>query len=217
LTSPHTILGEKVWREWNLRFPEIPIKDQRCYSPDEMRQIVNAATNQWKPLFATFASSGMRAGEIFALRIEDCDLDGGRIFVRRSIWNGQEVSVKTKKGHRVVNIEPALVQMLATHIGDRKSGRLFQTRNGTPFCKSNVRRKLNQIAMKLGLAPGGLHAFRHGRVSVLQTKGVPKDLVTEWVGHSSLRTTSIYTHFQDDFRKQTACEVALFAQPNATL
>lgn len=209
------VLGEKVWREWNLRLPEIPIKDQRCYSPDEMRQIVNAATGQWKPLFATLATSGVRCGEAFGLHVEDCDLSGGRIFVRRSIWNGQEVSVKTKKGYRVVNIEPALVQMLAMHIGDRKSGRLFQTRNGTPFCKSNVRRKVNQIGKKLGLAPGGLHAFRHGRVSVLQTKGVPQDLITEWCGHSSLRVTSIYTHFQDEFRKQTACEVALFALPNA--
>jgi integrase len=211
------ILGKKVCGEWNLRLPEIPIKEQRCYSPDEMRQIVNAATDQWKPLFATLASSGVRCGEAFGLHVEDVDLDNGTIFVRRSVWEGQEVSVKTKKGYRVVNIEPALVQMLTTHIGDRKSGRLFQTRNGTPFCKSNVRRKLNQIAKKLGLAPGGLHAFRHGRVSVLQTNGVPPDLVTEWVGHSSLRVTSRYTHFRDDFRKQTASQVALFAETDASI
>jgi hypothetical protein len=38
------------------------------------------------------------------------------------IWNGKEVSVKTKKGYRTVNIEPALVQMLATHLGTRKGG-----------------------------------------------------------------------------------------------
>ena len=89
---------------------------------------------------------------------------------------------------------------------------MFETRAGTPFCKSNVRRKLNQILKKLNLAPAGLHAFRHGRVSVLQANGVPGDLVKEWVGHSSLRTTSRYTHFRDDFRMQVASDVGLFSQ-----
>jgi len=208
------VLGEKVWREWKLSLPEIPFKEQRCFSPNEMLQIIDAAEGQWKVLFATLASTGLRCGEAFALHVEDVGLSAGRIYVRRSIWNGEEVSVKTKQGYRAVNIEPALVQMLAAHLGDRKGGRVFETRAGTPFCKSNVRRKLNQILKKLNLAPAGLHAFRHGRVSVLQANGVPGDLVKEWVGHSNLRTTSRYTHFRDDFRKQVASDVGLFAQPN---
>ena len=57
---------------------------------------------------------------------------------------------------------------------------------------------------------GGLHAFRHGRVSVLQSSGVPGDLLKEWIGHSSLRMTSRYTHFDEAFRKQTANETSLF-------
>jgi len=206
------IVGKKVWREW--RLPETPITEQRCFSPEEMRQIVDETSGQWKVLFATLASTGLRCGEAFGLHVEDLDLATARIYVRRGIWNGQEVSVKTKKGYRVVNIEPVLVRMLAAHLGARKGGRVFQTRTGTPFCKSNVRRKLSQILKTLKLAPAGLHAFRHGRVSVLQANGVPGDLVREWVGHSSLRTTSRYTHFRDDFRKQIACDVALFAQQN---
>jgi len=207
------ILGQKVWREWRLSLPEIPVKEQRCFSPEEMRQIVHSSAGQWKVLFAMLAGTGMRCGEAFGLRVDDLDLANGRVYIRRSIWNGKEVSVKTKKGHRVVNIEPSLVQLLIAHLGGRRGGRVFQTRNGTPFCKSNVRRKLNQILMKLNLVPAGLHAFRHGRVSVLQANGVPGDLVKEWVGHSNLQTTSLYTHFQDSFRKQIARDVALFAQP----
>jgi integrase len=168
------ILGERVWREWKLSLPEIPLKEQRCFSPDEMRHIVNAATGQWKVLFATLASTGLRCGEAFGLHVEDLDLAAGRIYVRRSVWNGEEVSVKTKQGYRAVNIEPGLVQMLAAHLGDRKGGRVFQTCTGAPFSKSNVRR--NQILKQLNLAAAGLHAFRHGRVSVLQANGVPGDL-----------------------------------------
>jgi integrase len=109
-----------------------------------------------------------------------------------------------------------LVQKLpgipTVHLNGRTTGRLFPTQNGTPYCKSNVRRKLNEILKKLNLRPAGTHAFRHGRVSVLQTKGVPGDLILKWVGHSNLRTTSDYTHFQDDFRQQIASQVGLFPQ-----
>jgi hypothetical protein len=47
---------------------------------------------------------------------------------------------------------------------------------------------------------------------MLQAMGVPGDLVKEWVGHSNLQTTSRYTHFQDNFRRQVASHVALFPQ-----
>jgi len=204
------IVGERVWRDWNLRFPENPVKEQRYFSPEEMRQIVNAATGQWRVIFATLAGTGMRCGEAFGLHVEDLDLAAGRIFIRRSVWNGGEVSAKTKQAYRKVDIDPVLVQMLTEHLAGRTSGRVFQTRNGTPFCKSNVRRKLHQILAKLGYPPAGLHAFRHGRVSVLRENGTPDDLVKEWVGHSSLRTTSRYTHFTNDFRGRVASETALF-------
>jgi hypothetical protein len=136
------------------------------------------------------------------------------MFIRRSVWEGEEVTVKTKKGYRAVTIDPILAGMLAAHLGTRKAGRVFETRNGTPICKRNARRRLNELLKQLNLPKAGLHAFRHGRVSVLQTNGVPGDLVKEWVGHSNLQTTSRYTHFQDDFRRHVASQVGLFPQEN---
>jgi len=205
------ILGVKVWRDWNLSMPEIPINEQRYFTEAEMLQIVSAAKGQWHVLFATLASTGLRAGEAFGLHVNDLDLSAGKVYVRRSVWRGQEVTVKTKRGYREVNIEPALIQMLEQHLGERKSGRVFQTKTGTPLSKDNVRRKLHSILLALGLKKGGLHAFRHGRVSILQANGVPGDLVKEWVGHSSLRTTSRYTHFRDDYRQRVAAELGLFS------
>ena len=72
-----------------------------------------------------------------------------------------------------MNIESALAEILREHLGGRTTGRGFQTRNGAPFSKDNVRRKLASVLNQLGLKRGGLHAFRHGRVSVLQENGVP--------------------------------------------
>jgi integrase len=208
------ILGERVWRDWKLTFPEEtnPDKEQRYFTQSEMIQIVNSAPGQWKVLFALLAGTGLRAGEAFGLQIEDLDLAAGLIRVRRSIWNGRVVTVKTKRAKRPINIEPTIVQMLAGHIGDREFGRVFQTRTGAPLSKSNVRRKLNQLLVSLKLKPAGLHAFRHGRVSMLQANGVPSDLVKLWVGHSNLETTSNYTHFPEEFRSKVARATGLFSQ-----
>ena len=86
------------------------------------------------------AGTGLRCGEVFGLHVEDLDLPSCRIFVRRSIWRGQEVTVKTKSGNSTVDIEPALAEMLREHLNGRITGRVFQTRNGTPFSKDNVRK-----------------------------------------------------------------------------
>ena len=82
----------------------------------------------------------MRCGEAFGLHVEDLDLTVGKIWIRRSVWNGEEGSVKTKRGYRAVNIEPSLGALLTQHLGRRTAGRVFETRLGTSFCKSNVRR-----------------------------------------------------------------------------
>jgi integrase len=89
-----------------------------------------------------------------------------------------------------VDVSPELCQMLKQHLNDRAAGYVFRTRNGTAFGQENCRRMLHNILRQSGIAKGGLHAFRHGRVSILQASGVPGDLIKEWVGHSSLRTTS---------------------------
>ena len=184
---PKLMLGKKVWRDWNLVFPEDidPDKEQRYFTPAEMIQIVNAADGQWKVLFALMAGSGLRIGEVSGLEIEDLDLAAGLIRVRRGIWKGRAITPKTKRGKRTVFIEPTLVWMLSSYLAGRTSGRVFQTASGKPHSRHNVWRKLKLILKSLGLQPGGLHAFRHGRVSMLQANGMPGDLLLAQVGHSN--------------------------------
>ncbi len=202
------VLGKRC-RDWSLVLPEVPRREQRYFTEDEMRRIIAASKGQWRVLFATLASTGLRAGEAFGLHVEDLDLEAGTITVRRSVWNGEEVTPKTKSGYRVVNIDPELAELLREHVNGRRGGRVFQTRTGTPHSKGNVRRKLHETLRALGIPRGGLHAFRHGRVSVLQSRGVPADLVKEWVGHSSLQTTSRYTHFDDGYKRRVARSLSL--------
>jgi integrase len=205
------ILGKKHCSTWELRFPEVPIKEQRYLTTDEMRQVVNAARGQWKTLWATLAGTGMRISEAIGLHVEDVNLKAGSVIIRRSDWKGQEITPKSKRGYRVASIDPVLVEMLKAHIGKRSSGRLFSTRKRTPLGRRNVNRNLYGTLKKLGIPKAGPHAFRHGRVSVLAANGVPQKLQEEWVGHSSYRITERYTHFDDTYRQKMVSESALFS------
>jgi integrase len=126
-----------------------------------------------------------------------------------SISHMRKENPRRGKDFRDVRIDSATIQALKEHLGNRTAGRIFQTRNGTPLETHNVvRQVLKPICKRLGIAPGGMHAFRHGRVSHLQQNGVPADFTKSQVRHSSLRTASEYTHFSEQFVRDTVEKMA---------
>ncbi len=214
----HSRQNDEPKRAWYPTLPDIPEDEQRWFTQEEMRQIIAAAKGQYKVLFHLAGSTGLRFGELAGLHVEDIDFMHGVIRVRRSVWRGIEVAVKTKKGYRNVNVESDTVQMLKEYLGGRTTGRVFQTRNGTPLEDHNVvRQVLQPICKRLGIEPAGCHAFRHGRVSHLQANNVPGDLIKDQIGHSSLRTTSGYTHFPPEFVRAIVESVGLSCTQKVSL
>jgi integrase len=206
----HTRQNDIPNRAWSPSLPVIPDNEQRWFTQDEVRQIVAAANKQYKPLFQLAGFSGLRSGEISGLHVEDIDYAHEMVHVRRSVWRGIEIPVKTKKGYRDVAIDSVTLWMIKEYLGGRTTGRVFQTCNGTPLENHNiVRQVLKPICKRLGIEPGGMHAFRHGRVSHLQMNNVPGDFTKNQVGHSSLRTTSLYTHFPESFVRDTVEKLAV--------
>jgi len=205
----HGQQNDEPRRAWYPTLPTIPEDEQRWFTQDEAHRIVEASEGQYRMLFHLAAYSGLRSGELAGLHVEDVDFARGFIRVRRSVWKGQEVSTKTKRGYRDVWIDSATITMLRQHLGSRSTGRVFQSRVGTPLENRDVcRRVLTPLCERLGIAPGGMHAFRHGRVSHLQVSGVPADFTKSQIGHSSLRTTSGYTHFSEAFKRETVERLA---------
>jgi len=205
----HAQQNDEQPRKWYPILPMICQDEQRWFTQTEFRQLVEVADGQYKLLFHLAGLSGLRAGELFGLHVEDLDLNRGVVRVRRSVWRGLEVTTKTRKGYRDVWIDSGTIEMLKAHLGCRTSGRVFQSRSGAPLDTSNVLSEvLHPLCDRLKIPRGGLHAFRHGRVSHLQTNNVPGDFTKAQVGHSSLRTTSDYTHFSEDFARQTVERLA---------
>src|ERR1700677_1081027 len=205
----HSQQNDEQPRKWYPNLPVIPEDEQRWFTQDEIKRLVEAAKGQYKVLFHLAGFSGLRAGELFGLHIEDLDSTRGVIHVRRSVWRGQEVTPKTRNGYRDVFIDSVTVRFLKEHLGERTSGRVFQSHNGTPLDTHNVvRQVLKPLCKRLGMAPAGMHAFRHGRVSHLQQQGAPAEFTKKQVGHSSLRPTNGYTHFSEVYIRETVEKLA---------
>ncbi len=138
---------------------------------------------------------------LFGLRVEDLKLDHGVIEVRRSVWNGMEGETKTRSGKRNVFIDSVTVKLLRNF----HAGRVFQSRVGTPLENRGICRRVQKpLCECLGIVPGGMHAFRHGRASHMQANMMPGDFVMSQIGHSSLRITSNYTHFEHKHKREMA-------------
>jgi integrase len=111
-------------------------------------------------------------------------------------------------GYREIFIDEETARVLRQHIAARAGSPkalVFSTSKGTSLTVDGVLTyTLYPICDKLSIKRGGMHGFRHGRVSLLQTSGAPADLIKRQIGHSSLRTTGGYTHFSEDFQRDLA-------------
>ena len=149
--------------------------------------------------------SGLRRGELFALRWKDVDEQARLLTVREAVYNGVFDTPKTEAGARQIPLSET-----ALHV-DRRSGRhtsrrtepdalVFSTRTGTPISPNNVLRRIIFPACKrLGLRDATWLTFRRTYSSWSHDKGVPGKVVAQLMGHANVDTTlNVYTQVLDE-------------------
>ena len=182
-------------------------KKRPHFEPAQVAELlrVAAATPPDDTIIRTALYSGLRRGELFALRWDDVDQgngqDGGRLHVRRSIYQGDITTPKTADSERVVDVPQRLLDDLAVYrvmyppIGE---GLIFRTDTGRPMDPDNWHKdRLVPILERaqLRLPKTGLHSLRHMYTSVLAALGEDVHYIADQLGHSSPRLTQdIYQH-----------------------
>jgi integrase len=168
------------------------------FSLEETQRIIGSSIGPHRTFYSILAETGIRGGEICALRIADLDLENAVIQVRQSVWRGKIQTVKSRKGNRRFPISAELVEHLSRYLQTWRQnslGLLFATRNGTPWDHSLVRkRKFHPLLRKLGIPQCGFHAFRHGNATLLDQIGAPMAVRLNRLGHAEAQTTMGYTH-----------------------
>ena len=179
-----------------------------CYTPEEMSRIVSEAQGMWRILFATAAETGARAGELYALEVPDIDFARNIIHVRRSVWEGQKQSTKSLNANRAIDVQPELIAILRDYLSGRTQGLVFPSKNGRPLRNNNVlRRHLHPLLKRLAIREGGMHGFRHGRVSFLVENNTPVEVIKAWIGHGSERMVRRYTHLRPQYRSRVLASI----------
>lgn len=177
--------------------PTVPV-----VAPDQADRALNAAQGKRIETLLWFVTwTGVRIGEALALTWGDVDLDRATATIR----SGTVGSDRTKTGTvRSVTLIPEVVDRLrdwrSRQNGDRLKmgggwanarGYVFVTGSGQPMDEHNCRRDLQRILKAEGLPYARpWHSLRHGFAARLLERGLPLQVVSAMLGHSSIRVTA---------------------------
>jgi integrase len=190
--------------------------DQRVFlSAGEVAALAEAITPRHRVLVYTAAYTGLRAGELGALRRRDVDLLHGTLNVERALKDvsGNLIfgATKTAKARRV-GMPRFLIDMLSEHLEALDGGPdslVFRGRNGGPLRHGNFYRRHFKPAVATALPPEkhGLrfHDLRHTCASLLIAAGTHPKAIQEHLGHKDIQTTfNVYGHLLPSAREALA-------------
>ena len=179
--------------------------DVPFFTRRQATRIIEAAREPFKTLFAVAWCTGLRAGEILALTLDDLDFTRRTVRVNKSSDDRtREIrQPKTEKSVAVLpmntSLEAQLRQYIHSYWKPNPRQILFPNRTGDrPRSRANVVRiGLKPVLKKLGI-PGndaGLHAFRHGLATELVEAAAPLTVLQHQLRHADIKTTlKLYSH-----------------------
>jgi integrase len=147
--------------------------------------------------------SGLRRGELFALRWKDVDEQARLLTVREAVYDGTFSIPKTEAGSRQIPISDTALRLVLEWKAHTKSSEVgalvFGTRVGTPVSPNTVlRRSIFPACDALGLPRATWLTFRRTYSSWSHDKGVPGKVVAQLMGHANVDTTlNVYTQVLD--------------------
>ncbi|MGC2332161.1 MAG: site-specific integrase [Candidatus Acidiferrales bacterium] len=152
--------------------------------------------------FLLASATGLRCGELFALRVNDINFKAGTIRVDESVDQRTYTMgpCKNAAAYRRVLLADSegkvALRMLKRFLGgiDSATAFVFHSRNGSPLRETNVLVDgLHPAVKAAGLPKAGMHAFRHGCNRRWELAAVNPAVVRQHMGHSSAAMTARYT------------------------
>ncbi len=206
--------------------PRLERREMATLSPEHARNLLEAAAgNRLEALYVLAINTGMRQGEILALRWKDVDLDGGTLQVRATLQSagGEFVFAEPKTAHsrRQVALNRPAAEALRNHRSNQLAERLrlgtvwedndlvFANEVGRPIAATNLRnRSFWPLLERAGLPRSRFHDLRHTAATLLLGRGVHPKIVSEMLGHSQIAITlDLYSHVTPTMQRQAADEL----------
>jgi integrase len=216
--------------------PRVQRHEMRTLTSDHAKRLLEAARgDRLEALYVLALTTGMRLGELLALRWRDVDIEGSALSVRGTLLRnrtGLTISEpKTAGSRRHVSIGGLAVDALERHKVSQTAERLlkgsawqdndlvFANELGRPLEDTNVRRRsFEPLLAKAELPRIRFHDLRHTAATLLLGEGVHPKIVSERLGHSRVGITlDLYSHVTPTMQQQAAKTIeTLLTTPNAT-
>ncbi len=187
--------------------------EMRTLSVEETRKLLEAArSDKLEALYMLAVHTGMRQGELLALKWQDVDLENAKLSVRRTLtMSGGRImlgELKTKKSRRTIRLTSAATRALRGHLarqmeeigrlGDlyKDEGLVFTSRVGTIINPTNLRkRSFAALLRRVNLPRIRFHDLRHTCATLLLQRDVHPKYVQELLGHANIAITlDTYSH-----------------------
>lgn len=193
--------------------PRLETSERPVLTPLQAQQLVQAVKDhQLEALFVVALTTGLRHGELRALKWRDLDLDQKALHVRHSAseisgYGTVESEPKSRKSRRTVALHDFVIEVLKNHRIAQlelrlKVGRawrdldlVFPSKTGYYFSKGTIYRNFYMILKDADLPKIRLHDLRHSAATILLAMGVHIKVVQEILGHSNVSLTlKVYGH-----------------------
>jgi integrase len=201
------ILGTAV--EWGyieanpVRMTRLP-RRRRMYSkvvltPAEIRLLVSRLPEPSRSLVLLLMLTGLRIGELLALRWRNVDLATGVIRVEETVYEGHFDEPKSRHSMRLIPLGPLAVAVLSERCKQvvvDSSSLVFSSRaGGTLDRRTLLSRQLKPVAKAAGVGNVTWHLLRHSNATLHDSLGTPLGTVQALLGHSSSEITrQVYLH-----------------------
>jgi integrase/recombinase XerD len=182
------IVELKVMRPELIHRPKSPKLLPNVLSKEEVKAILDAPTNlKHKAMLSLIYSCGLRCGELLRLTLTNIDSKRGIITIKQS---------KGRKD-RIAPLGTKIVELLRVYyLAYKPSYYLFEGQTkGEAYDERSLQNVIKQSVSKAHInKPVSLHWLRHSYATHLLENGTDLRYIQEILGHSSSRTTEIYTH-----------------------
>jgi len=156
-------------------------------STEEIKSLLKSIDNlKHKAIIMTIYSAGLRRSELINLRIEDIRSSDGYIFIK---------GAKGKKDRKTILSKKLLITLRQYYKKYMPSYWLFEGADGGQYSVTSMRNIFRKAVKKSNInAWATLHTLRHSCATHLLQKGINLRIIQTMLGHSSAKTTQIYTH-----------------------
>ena len=199
------LFSHAIRYEWAATNPITPVRTSAkrlrtpdILTPEEFQALLPELSQRERVMVMLDGSTGLRRGELIALRWRDIDFELMQANVTHSVWHNVEGNTKTEASRKPVPLHPLVIEELKrwkrTSLYRADEDYLFPSvqKNGSQplqpdmILKRHIRPALVRIGVKKQI---GWHSFRHGLATMLRQKGVDIKTAQELLRHANSRIT----------------------------